>query len=134
MKNDLLKNGASPGDKTAEIIIAEDIFPEVLPILPMINRPVFPGMMLPMIITGEELVNTIKTVYESETRLFGAVLVKKLNEENLLDSALYEFGTAMKLHKIAPGSDDAVQILVQGLKRFKLNAAVPKKDVISWEV
>lgn len=121
-------------DNIHDIVIASDILPEVIQILPLANRPMFPGMMLPLIITSEELINSINKAYESKNRIIGAVLIKELNEENQLKSELYKIGTVLKIHKMFQVTEDSAQILIQGIKRFKFIKEVSKKDILEWKV
>ena len=102
-----------------DIIIATEVLPEVLPILPLVSRPMFPGMMIPIIITGHDIINVVTEAYQSKNRLIGAVLVKELNEDNQLESELFKFGTVIKIHKMFQVTEDSAQVLIQGLKRFK---------------
>jgi ATP-dependent Lon protease len=121
-------------DNNQEIVVASDILPEIIQILPLTNRPMFPGMMLPLVISNEELIKTINKAYNSKNRIIGAVLAKELNEENQLNSELYQIGTAIKIHKMFQVTEDSAQILIQGLKRFKFVKNVSKKDIIEWKV
>ena len=45
--------GARPEDKS--LVISEDVFPNSLLIVPLYDRPLFPKMMLPVIISDENL-------------------------------------------------------------------------------
>ena len=122
-------------DKTSdEIVLASDIFPDNLTVLPVVNRPMFPGMMVPIVITGVEFVTTVNEAIENNNRLIGAVLIKDFNEENQLDSTLYTFGTVMRIHKIAQVDENTIQILMQGIKRFKKINEVSRENVIKWKV
>ncbi len=45
--------GARPEDKS--LVISEDVFPNSLLIVPLYDRPLFPKMLLPVIISDENL-------------------------------------------------------------------------------
>lgn len=134
------KNGKNNIDKINlneqlhDIVLATDVLPEILPILPLANRPMFPGMMIPIIVTGQEIINSINDAYQNNNRLIGAVLIKELNENNQLESELYKFGTVMKIHKMFQVTEDSAQVLIQGLKRFKFIVNVRKKNNLYWKV
>ncbi len=132
--NKNITNEINHDEPLHDIIIASDVLPEVLSILPLISRPMFPGMMIPIIITGQEIINVVNEAYQNKNRIIGAVLVKELNEDNQLESELYKFGTVIKIHKMFQVTEDSAQVLIQGIKRFKYIGLVSKKDNLHWKV
>ncbi len=121
-------------DSEESIVVASEVLPEKLIILPLIQRPVFPGMMVPLVFSGSILLDGIKAAYDTEHRVMGSVLAKELSEDNPLESQLYEYGTVLRIHKVIPVSDDTVQVLVQGIRRFKKIKANGTHPFITWEV
>ena len=63
--------------KNTDLIIPSEIVPDVVPIIPISQRPLFPGMMIPLVLTGEKMLQTINAILETESKIGGAVLVRE---------------------------------------------------------
>jgi len=109
-----------------EIISYKDALPTLLYILPLANRPFFPHQIIPLILDREPWEETIKAITESSHKLLGLVLVKKDTVDDVQAEDFYEMGTACRLHRIAQ-AEDKLQIVVEGLQRFKIKDWVSKK-------
>lgn len=116
------------------IIIVSELLPDKLTILPVLPRPVFPNIMIPLTFTGESIIQTIKEVTEKQNSLLGISLVKKENKENFLNSELYDVGTIVKILRVNPVSENMVQVLAQGMQRFKKVRTLQTKPYLQWEV
>ena len=118
----------------SELINVEHVLPNELVILPLLTRPIFPNIMIPITFSGEAFLKTIKMVEETKDKLVGLVFVKELNQFDIFKSELYEVGTVVKIHKITPLSANTVQVIAQGLNRFELTKVVQKEPNIIWNV
>jgi ATP-dependent Lon protease len=118
----------------SELINVEHVLPNELVILPLLTRPIFPNIMIPITFSGEAFLKTIKMVEETKDKLVGLVFVKELNQFDIFKSELYEVGTVVKIHKITPLSANTVQVIAQGLNRFELTKVVQKDPNIIWNV
>lgn len=99
----------------------EDFFrkiPGELPVLPMKDMVVFPGTVMPLVITGA---NSIKLVDDSlvSNKIIGLFLERD-NKEGTGMPQLFEMGTACFIVKMLRFPDDSVRILVQGMGRIGL--------------
>ena len=112
----------------------EDVLPTHLNILPLAQRPVFPGLALPMTFSGKQNVAAIKQIAEKEQGLVGLVLAKEYDQNEPDESELYEVGTAFKILRITPIAPETVQVIGQGLKRFRKRKVVLVKPALRWEV
>lgn len=117
-----------------ELVSVNEIMPEKLVILPIVTRPVFPNIMIPITFSGGQFLEAIRKVEEKENRLMGLVFTKEVDEVDLFKSELYDVGTVVKIHKITPISPNTVQIIVQGITRFKKIKTVEKKPLLTWNV
>ena len=70
----------TPEDKT--IVIASDVFPELLLVAPMFDRPLFPKMMVPVMITDDDLEQELLKGFKSELKYIGLVFSKPTNNNN----------------------------------------------------
>ena len=104
--------------------------PEVLPILPLFDAALFPKMVLPLVVMQPE---SIKLVDEtmSQNRLIGLIVVKKPSEDNVhAQDDLNTVGTSALILKMAKTEDNKLQLLAQGLGRFKVKEYVQKKPYL----
>ncbi|MBN2544628.1 MAG: endopeptidase La [Spirochaetes bacterium] len=134
IKKNIDTNNNSDNDN--KIVLAEEIFPDKLIIIPMFNRPLFPGMMIPLIISGKEIVKAIEEATKGNNKLIGTVLAKEQDVENrdISNLELYEYGTIAKIHKINQFEENAIQILIQGIKRFKKVNEIEQEPIKKWKV
>ncbi|MCG8571179.1 MAG: endopeptidase La, partial [Spirochaetes bacterium] len=130
LNNDDLKANNNQG----EIIPVSQVFPNKLNILPMNQRPVFPHIMMPLTFSGEKYLELIKDAYETEHRYLGVVLVKKENKEDFFQSDFYQVGTIVKIYKLIPIDEQTVQLVVQGVNRFRFVKVFTKEPILKWEV
>ena len=65
------------------LVLARDMLPARLPIIPLRPRPAFPGVIIPLTVNGASRVKTIKQAMETESQAIGLVMVQDLDEEDL---------------------------------------------------
>lgn len=117
-----------------EIQILENVLPSHLTILPLNQRPVFPGLTLPLTFSGAEKIQAIKKAIEEENGYIGLVLAQEYNEADYTQSEFYEVGTAFQIFRINPIAPNVVQVLGKGVNRFRRKSVVTLKPNIRWEV
>ena len=117
------------------MVPAAEVLPSRLPILPIAERPFFPGITLPIQISNQDFVPIIEYSLQHSNRFFGAVLTRELNEEKPIESEYYDVGTAIKILR-ADQTEDSLQLLVQTVRRFSHKELVqsPEKGMAIWEV
>ena len=119
---------------TGHLIIAEDFRPESMTIIPVSQRPIFPGMMIPLIINGDTMIASAQEILDSPHKIGGAVLIKNQNERLPKSEDLYTVGTAVKIIKITPIDDKTVQVMLTAMGRFTLKNVIQDEPVIRWNV
>ncbi|MDQ5985030.1 MAG: Lon protease 2 [Syntrophus sp. SKADARSKE-3] len=108
--------------------------PEIMPILPLFNLLVFPKMMLPLEVLGDQSVNLVDDAMSRE-RIIGLLLAKKSPvETNYKPEDFYEIGTIVVILKMAKGGDKKAQLLVQGIGRFRIKEFVEGKSYLQARV
>jgi ATP-dependent Lon protease len=129
-------DAGAPAEKdTGQLIIAKDILPEVLHIIPISHRPLFPGMMIPIVLTGEFMIDTANKILETEKKIGGAVLSKELDHEGVPKSEdLYTVGVSIKVLRVTPIDEKTVQMMINGIGRFTRKKVLQDGPVIQWEV
>ncbi|MBF0100062.1 MAG: endopeptidase La [Desulfobacterales bacterium] len=132
------ENTGIPPEQT--VIIAKDVLPEILPIIPLYNRPMFPKMLGPIIIENETLIQSIIELHQKHGANFlGLILIKSSPESvNTLPTSatdLYSVGVAVKILQISPYQPNTpLQLLVQILERFELVEMLAEKPMFRAKV
>ena len=120
--------------ESKHLILPSEILPEIIPIIPISHRPIFPGMMVPLVLTGDTMLNTARAIAESDNKIGGVVLIQNQREGMVSSSDLYKVGVSIKILKIAPIDENTIQVMVNALKRFTLMQVITEEPVIRWQV
>ena len=123
---------ASKSDLDSGLVIVEQVLPIRLPIIPLHLRPVFPGMLTPVMIDGKKLIGTVDYALDHDGYI-GLVLTKK-SEEEVSKGELYQIGTVAKIIKKINLPDGSVNIFINSIKRFKIRKIISKNPIIQAAV
>ena len=93
--------------------------PDTLPILPLRNTVLFPGVIIPINIGRDKSLKLIKDSYR-QSALIGVVAQKDTNTENPEINDLYQIGTVASILKILEMPDGTTTAIIQGKRRFLL--------------
>ena len=93
--------------------------PDTLPILPLRNTVLFPGVIIPINIGRDKSLKLIKDSYR-QSALIGVVAQKDTNTENPDRNDLYQTGTVASILKILEMPDGTTTAIIQGKRRFLL--------------
>jgi ATP-dependent Lon protease len=126
--------GDSTVNEPGPLIIARDILPESLFIIPISHRPLFPGMMIPIVLTGDFMIDTANKIIESEKKIGGAVLMKEQHEGTPRSNDLYSIGVSIKILRVTPIDDKTIQMMINGIGRFTRKDIVQEEPIIQWKV
>ena len=99
--------------------------PEVLPILPLRNTVLFPGVIIPITVTRARSIKLIKEA-EKNNKIIGVVSQKdsKIELPQLTD--LNKIGTVAQILKVLKMPDGNITAVIQGRKRFELDEMIEK--------
>jgi len=97
--------------------------PEVLPILPLRNTVLFPGVIIPITVTRVRSIKLIKEA-EKNNKIIGVVSQKdsKIELPQLTD--LNKIGTVAQILKVLKMPDGNITAVIQGRKRFELDEMI----------
>ncbi|MDX2495842.1 MAG: endopeptidase La [Desulfuromusa sp.] len=115
------------------LVLARDMLPSRLPIIPLRPRPAFPGVIIPLTVNGKARVNTIKQAMESDSQAIGLVMVQELDDEDST-SNLQRVGVAAKILKLIHAEDDSAHVLVNSLERFSIDDVLEINNIIYTDV
>jgi ATP-dependent Lon protease len=94
--------------------------PDVLPILPLRNTVLFPGVVIPITVGRDKSIALIKESYKGD-RTIGVVSQKNDSVEEPSYDDLNTVGTVAHIIKMLRMPDGNTTVIIQGKKRFKIN-------------
>lgn len=96
----------------------EQVIPSELPLLPLRNTVLFPGVVLPITVGRDKSIKAVTDAYKTD-KLIGVVSQKDSTVEEPTVSDLVDIGTVAKIVKLIKMPDGGTTIIIQGKKRFK---------------
>ena len=93
--------------------------PAELPLLPLRNTVLFPGVVLPITVGRDKSIKAVSDAYKAD-KLIGVIAQKDSSVEEPTVSDLEEIGTVAKIAKMIKMPDGGTTIIIQGKKRFKV--------------
>lgn len=97
----------------------DTIIPDTLPILPLRNTVLFPGVVLPITVGRDKSIKAVNEAYKTD-KLVGVLAQKDANIEDPEPKDLCSIGTIAKIVKLIKMPDGGTTIIIQGKKRFEL--------------
>jgi len=126
LKDQLLSDIMEDGAEVFPLMTDEDdleneneTLPETLPILPLRNTVLFPGVVMPVSVGREKSLKLIKEVYKNKEYL-GVVTQRKPEIEEPVLTDMYSVGTAARIMKILEMPDGSTTVILQGRRRIGL--------------
>jgi ATP-dependent Lon protease len=103
-------------DQGVPLVLASELLPNRLPILPIRPRPLFPGLPLPLEI-GTEQVQSIQHALDYASKTLGILLIRDPEAAESPEN-LYRIGVAAKILKVFHGDGESTSILINCVERF----------------
>ncbi len=100
-----------------------EVFPDVIPILPLKNTVLFPGIVTPITVGRDKSIRAVQKAYE-DNRYIGVLSQKDVKIESPSDQDLYRVGTVARILKLLKMPDGSTTAILQGRKRFRLDAMI----------
>ncbi|MCF8232223.1 MAG: endopeptidase La [Bacteroidales bacterium] len=113
--------------------IENEEIPETLPILPLRNAVLFPGVITPITVGREKSLKLIKEVNKGNKTL-GAIAQKSDNIEEPGANDFYPIGTVARIIKMLNMPEGNTTILIQGRRRFKMHQMVQEEPYLIAQV
>ena len=114
--------------------LVDPSLPQLLTILPLSQRPIFPGTALPMTFNGVAKVAAVRIAVEQHEGYIGAVLEREANDDDYRESVYHDVGTVYQIIKVMPMAQNVVQVLGRTIKRFRKQRVVQTEPSLRWRV
>ncbi len=107
--------------------------PDVLPILPLRNTVLYPGVIIPISLGRDKSLRLINDIKKSKG-VFGAVaqIDMKVEEPGLAD--LYPIGTVARIIKVLEMPDNSTSIIIQGKRRIEVESIISTEPYMTAKV
>ncbi len=102
--------------------VADDVLPDSLYLIPVPQRPFFPGQVQPVAMDPEEWGGTLNAVAEEKSGIVGLVYVdqQQLAGREPEPRHFPEMGTVVRLHRPPVMAENPGHFLAQGIRRFRI--------------
>ena len=105
----------------------------LLPILPLRNTVLFPGVVIPITVGRDKSIQAVKAAYNKD-KFIGVVSQVDGNIEDPSPADLCKIGTVAKIIKMIKMQDGGTTIIIQGKKRFEVLEMVEEDPFFKAEI
>ena len=133
----------SPGEEKTEgksLVVARDLLPERLILIPLHDRPMFPKMMGPIILEDGGLQEAVMKHMNQNAPLYFGLVLQVPGDDGMARAVhggddFYKVGTVARVVQVSPFKPgEPLQILVQALERFEIVAVMKTDSLFVAEV
>lgn len=106
----------------------EDL-PGSLPILPLRNTVLFPGVVIPISAGRDKSIKLINDA-NAGNKIIGVVAQKNEEDEDPTKNDIYPIGTVAQILRVLKMPDGNITVILQGKKRFEIDAVTSEKPYL----
>jgi len=107
--------------------------PKELPVLPLRNTVLFPGVVLPITVGRDKSIKAVNDAYKAD-KLIGVLAQKDSSIEDPSVSDLEDVGTVARIIKLIKMPDGGTTVILQGKRRFKVGAITAEDPYFKAQV
>jgi ATP-dependent Lon protease len=101
----------------------KDVFADVIPVLPLRNTVLFPGVVIPITVGRDKSIKAVRDAYAAD-RFIGVIAQLDSNVEEPEFKDLHKVGTMAKILKMLKMPDGSTTAIIQGKVRFSIREFV----------
>ena len=140
IKNVIIATGASDesefipliADESEDDISASEI-PDELPLLPLRNTVLFPGVILPISVGRDKSMQLIRESYKNQ-KLIGTIAQKDSEVDEPGADDIYNVGTIAQVIRILEMPDGSTSVIIQGKSRYQINEIVNESPYLTARI
>ncbi|CVK15780.1 ATP-dependent Lon protease [Apibacter mensalis] len=110
-----------------------ETFPTVLPLLPVKNVVLFPGVVIPITAGRNKSINLLQEAQQSD-KIIAVITQKDVNADNPSINDMYTVGTIGKILKLLKMPDGSIMVIIQGIRKFSINNILEEEPYLKAEV
>ena len=103
--------------------INKEEIPAVLPILPLRNTVLFPGVVIPITAGRDASIQLIKDANAGD-KILGVVAQKNAEVENPTENDIHKIGVVAQILRVLKMPDGNTTVIIQGKKRFEIDSVI----------
>ena len=132
---EIVKPASAGNDGENRMVLARDILPDQLPIIPTGTRPFFPKMIAPVLIEDGPVKQAVARAVQSSSKYVGLALTRSKPEKEpgapLRGKDVHRFGVVAEILRVnAPAPDAPMQVMLGVLERIKIEAFLQEEPVL----
>ncbi len=116
-----------------EEIINKESVPEILPILPLRNTVLFPGVVIPITAGRDKSIQLIKDANKGD-KVIGVVAQKNEDVEEPGLNDIHRTGVVAQILRVLKMPDGNITVIIQGKKRFEIEDVVQDEPYLKAHV
>ena len=116
-----------------EEIINNESVPETLPILPLRNTVLFPGVVIPITAGRDKSIELINDANKSD-KIIGVVAQRNESVEQPGLQDIYQTGVVAQILRVLKMPDGNTTVIIQGKKRFEITELIQEKPYLKAKV
>jgi ATP-dependent Lon protease len=110
-----------------------EVYPEIMPILPLKNTVLFPGVVIPITVGREKSIRAVQKAYETN-KIIGVLSQRDSNSDDISMNNLYRVGTIARILRLLRMPDGSTTVILQGRKRMELVEMVSEEPLLQGDV
>jgi ATP-dependent Lon protease len=110
-----------------------EVYPEIMPILPLKNTVLFPGVVIPITVGREKSIKAVQKAYENN-KIIGVLSQRDSNSDDISINNLYRIGTIARILRLLKMPDGSTTVILQGRKRMELVEMVSEDPLLQGDV
>jgi ATP-dependent Lon protease len=109
--------------------MSNEILPNSLPILPLRNTVLFPGVVIPITAGRDKSIKLINEAYAGD-KIIGVVAQKNEEVEEPTKNDIHHVGTVAQILRVLKMPDGNITVILQGKKRFEIDEVLTEEPFI----
>jgi len=122
-----------PINETEHDNLADAEIPKEIPILPLRNTVLFPGVVLPITVGRDKSIKAVHDAYKTD-KLIGVLAQKDSSVEDPSLNELVAVGTIARIIKVIKMPDGGTTVILQGKRRFKVGSITTDEPYFKAQV
>ena len=111
----------------------EQPIPAELPLLPLRNTVLFPGVVIPITVGRDKSIKAVQEAYKTD-KLVGVISQKDSLVEEPASADLVKVGTVAKILKLIKMPDGGTTVIIQGKKRFRIDEIIMEEPFFKAKI
>ena len=97
-----------------------DVLPGVIDLVPVVERPFFPAQVMPVVLSGEDWMETLRHAHEKNNNILGLVYADAASSSAATPEDFRSMGTACRIHQIHQQDNGSLHVVLVGVERFAI--------------